>query len=211
MTLRVVGAGCGRTGTASLKLALERLLGAPCYHMMEVFRHPEHVPLWHQAMLGDEPDWNALFEGYAAAVDWPASACWPELMHAYPESLVLLSERDPEAWWESANETIFRAIEGRHDLPEDWKAMVMAMLRERWDADITDREACIARFKAHNAQVRASVPPARLLVWQSADGWAPLCERLGVAIPDEPFPRVNTREEWHARNAARGAEAGGHS
>jgi hypothetical protein len=209
MTLRVIGAGCGRTGTASLKVALERLMDAPCYHMMEVFRHPEHVPLWHRAMLGDEPDWNALFEGYAAAVDWPAAACWPELMHAFPDALVLLSLRDPERWWESANDTIFGVIGNDPDMPEDWKAMVMAMLDERFGADLKNRDSCIAAFNRHNAQVRASVPAERLLVWQSADGWEPICKALGVPVPDEPFPRTNTREEWRARRAARGAEKKG--
>src|SRR5690348_10458482 len=106
MSLRVIGAGCGRTGTMSLKLALERLLGAPCYHMVEVFAHPEHVPDWHAAALGNMPDWNALFAGYAAAVDWPASAFWPELSAAFPDALVVLSVRDAQSWWQSAHETI---------------------------------------------------------------------------------------------------------
>lgn len=208
MTLRVIGAGCGRTGTASLKVALEQLLGAPCYHMMEVFKHPEHVPAWHRAMLGDEPDWNALFQGYAAAVDWPVAACWPELMRAYPDALVLLSVRDPQAWWASADETIFRAIEDHPGVSEAWRAMVTAMLAERWGADTKNREACIAEFEAHNARVRATVPEERLLVWHSGEGWAPICKALGVPIPDAPFPRTNTREDWRARRAAAAPASG---
>lgn len=208
MTLRVVGAGCGRTGTASLKVALEKLLGQPCYHMLEVFQHPEHIPLWHKAMLGAEPDWGPMLQNYAAAVDWPAAACWPELMQAFPEALVLLSVRDPEAWWESANETIFRVIAHDVDMPEAWMEMVDAMIAERFRADPNDRESCIKAFERHNAQVKASVPAERLLVWQSADGWEPICKRLGVPVPDEPFPRVNTREEWRARSAARKAAKG---
>ncbi|HEX4079483.1 MAG TPA: sulfotransferase [Rhizomicrobium sp.] len=206
MTLRVVGAGCGRTGTASLKLALERLLGAPCYHMIEVFQHPEHVPLWHQAALGDEPDWNALFAGYAAAVDWPASAFWPELMRAFPDALVLLSLRDPEAWWASAGETIFASLDTNPYVTPEWRAMIEAMFRSRWGADIADREASIAAFNAHNARVRNSVSPERLLVWQAGDGWEPICKALHLGTPSEPFPRVNTREDWRAREAARAAE-----
>lgn len=209
MALRVVGAGCGRTGTASLKIALERLLGAPCYHMLEVFRHPEHVPLWHEAMLGREPDWNSMLADYSASVDWPAAACWQELSRAYPQALVLLSVRDPQAWWDSANETIFRAIENHPGISPEWKAMVTAMLSAHWGVDTNDRDASIARFVEHNREVQESVPPARLLVWQSGDGWAPICERLGVPVPDEPFPRVNTREEWRERNAARAAEKAG--
>src|SRR5262245_3217336 len=104
MSLRVVGAGLGRTGTMSLKIALERLLGAPCYHMIEVFQHPEHVAFWHEAALGRMPDWDQLFAGYAAAVDWPSAAFWPELMEAYPDALVVLSVRDTQSWWQSAHE-----------------------------------------------------------------------------------------------------------
>ena len=74
--LRVVGAGLGRTGTLSLKVALERLLGGACYHMAELFSHPEHVPLWHAAARGSMPDWHALFRGYRAAVDWPVASFW---------------------------------------------------------------------------------------------------------------------------------------
>ena len=87
MTLRVVGAGLGRTGTMSLKLALERLLGAPCYHMAEVFVHPEHVAVWHAAARGEPVDWHALFAGYAAAVDWPVGSFWPEVSAAFPDAL----------------------------------------------------------------------------------------------------------------------------
>jgi hypothetical protein len=207
MSLRVVGAGCGRTGTASLKLALERLLGAPCYHMIDVFQHPEHVPLWHGAMLGEEPDWNALFSGYVAAVDWPASACWPELMHAFPDALVLLSVRDSQAWWASASETIFVGLDSNPIAPPGWIEMVRAMIQSRFGADITDRDVCIAAFNAHNAQVRATVPPYRLLVWQAGDGWAPICNALGLDIPYEPFPCTNTREDWRAHRIAREEQA----
>jgi hypothetical protein len=203
MGLRVIGAGCGRTGTASLKMALERLLGGPCYHMIDVFQHPEHVPIWHRAMLGEVVDWNALLSGYAAAVDWPASACWPELMRAFPDALMLLSVRDPEAWWASANETIFAGIDSNPIAPPGWKEMAHAMIEKRFGADMTDHDSCIAAFNAHNARVCETVPLERLLVWQSGEGWAPICKALRLEIPEEPFPRTNTREEWRARAAAR--------
>ncbi len=198
MTLRVVGAGVGRTGTLSLKVALERLLGGPCYHMVEVFTHPEHVGAWHDAARGQMPDWRQLLDGYHAAVDWPASAFWPELMEAFPDALVLLSVREADAWWRSANGTIFPTID-RAD--GEWRAMVEAMFASRFTAALDDRDACIAAFERHNAEVRRLVPPARLLEWRASDGWEPLCAALGVAIPADPFPRVNTTEEFHARLA----------
>src|SRR5258708_3902275 len=111
MTLRIVGAGLGRTGTHSLKIALEQLLGAPCYHMVEVFAHPEHVPIWTAAIKREPVDWPVLFDGYVATVDWPGGAAWREISEAYPEAKVLLStRRSADEWWTSASKTIFEAI-----------------------------------------------------------------------------------------------------
>lgn len=200
MTLRVVGAGLGRTGTLSLKVALERLLGGPCYHMSEVFAHPEHVTLWRDAARGRMPDWRALLAGYRAAVDWPASAFWPELMETFPDALVLLSVRDPESWWRSANGTIFPSIDRAPS--DEWRAMVHEMMASRFTPRLEDRDACIAAFERHNAEVRRRVPRERLLEWRAADGWEPLCRALGVPVPADAFPRVNTSEEFHARLAA---------
>lgn len=197
MTLRVVGAGLGRTGTLSLKLALERLLGEPCYHMVEVFGHREHIPFWHEAAQGRMPEWRDLLSGYAAAVDWPAAAFWPELSAAFPDALVLLSVREPAEWWESASQTIFPT--SRAAPADEWRAMVEEMMASRFTSALDDADQAIAAFERHNARVRETVPARRLLEWRPGDGWKPLCAALGVAVPDEPFPRVNTREEWRAR------------
>lgn len=205
MTLRVVGAGVGRTGTRSLATALEFLLDAPCYHMTEVFAHPEHVPVWLAATRGEPVDWKALFSGYAAAVDWPAAAFWPELHETFPDALVLLSVRDPEAWWRSADETIFPVV--RREPPADpafmveWHAMIRELLGARFTSVLGESNAAIAAFERHNALVRRTVPAERLLEWRPGDGWEPLCSALGLPVPDAPFPHVNTREEWRARDA----------
>jgi hypothetical protein len=198
VTLRVVGAGLGRTGTNSLKVALERLLGEPCYHMMEVFTHSEHIPVWHAAARGQMPDWRTLFAGFGAAVDWPAAAFWPELSAAFPDALVLLSVREPQSWWQSASETIFPFI--GQQAGSEWHAMVDALFAARFTTAIDDPAAAIAAFERHNARVRAAVPAHRLLEWRAADGWAPLCAALGVPVPNEPVPHTNTRADWQARN-----------
>jgi hypothetical protein len=197
MSLRIVGAGLGRTGTLSLKLALERLLGAPCYHMMEVFAHPEHIPRWHSAAAGRMPDWQVLFRGYAATVDWPAASFWPEIGAAFPDAMVLLSVRDPQSWWQSAHETIFPTSQAQKGTP--WLEMVNAMFASRFTLALEDRAACIAAFEAHNERVRREVPADRLVEWRASDGWEPLCKALALPIPDEPFPRANTREEFLSR------------
>src|SRR4051812_46884347 len=112
MTMRIVGAGLGRTGTHSLKLAIERLTGAPCYHMIEVFGHPEHLPIWRDAATGTEPDWARLLDGYEAIVDWPGASFWREMSVAFPDAKILLSTRtDGETWWRSASKTIFEVID----------------------------------------------------------------------------------------------------
>jgi len=198
MPLKVVGAGLGRTGTHSLKLALERLLGEPCYHMIEVFGHPEHVGMWHQAVRGDMPDWDELFAGYGAAVDWPAAAFWKEQSEAYPDAVILLSTRDSASWWRSCSNTIFEVFRAADDtMPGEWTAMVKDLF-QKFAGDALDEQSAVAAYERHNAHVRATAPPDRLLEWQPGDGWAPLCEALGVAVPDDPFPHVNSTAEFRA-------------
>ena len=196
MSLRVIGAGLGRTGTLSLKLALERLLGGPCYHMMEVFAHPAHVALWQAAARGRAVDWRALFSGYRAAVDWPAASFWPELTRVFPDALVLLSVRDAESWWRSAHDTIFPVS---RLAPPEWRAMLDDIFAARFTSRLDDRDACIAAFERHNAAVREAVPRARLLEWRASDGWAPLCAALDLPVPAEPFPHANSTEEFRSR------------
>lgn len=206
MTLRVIGAGIGRTGTLSLKQALERLLGEPCYHMEEVMTDPVvRIPLWRAAVRGELDDWEQIMGGYAAAVDWPAGSFYPELMAAYPDALVLLSTRaDAEVWWRSANATIIATCvklaavaETEPDGVEgQFSAMISELMSARFVAEWTEHDAAVAAYDAHNARVRATVPAARLLEWQPGDGWGPLCKALDLPIPDEPFPHVNSTEEF---------------
>jgi hypothetical protein len=200
MTLRIIGAGLGRTGTLSLKIALERLLDGPCYHMAEVFAHPEHVPVWHAAARGEMPDWRAFFQGYRASVDWPAASFWSELMAVFPEALVVLSVRDAESWWRSAHQTIFPASRGASG---EWRAMIDALFAARFTSALEDRAACIAMFERHNAEVRRAVPRSRLVEWRASDGWAPLCAALQLPVPSEPFPHTNSTEQFLGAHAAR--------
>jgi hypothetical protein len=204
MPLDVIGAGLGRTGTLSLKLALERVGFAPCYHMKEVFEHLEdHVPLWDQAARGESVDWDALFRGYRSAVDFPVASFYRELADYYPKAKVVLTLRDPERWFQSFSDTIMRPL--TQPLPDnlaEWGAMTRKAILERvFKGNALDKAHVIERFRHHNDEVERTIAPERLLVYEVSQGWKPLCEFLGCSIPDEPFPRVNTTDEFQERIA----------
>jgi Sulfotransferase domain len=196
--LEVVGAGVGRTGTHSLKVALEQLLGGTCHHMVEVFAHPDEVPVWIEAVDGQQVDWDALMAGYVAQVDWPGASFWPELTKANPDALVILSVRDPDLWFTSCSNTIFGGIGAMVELGDPWMTAMHRLMGRRFSDHVEDRDAMIAAYERHNEAVRAGVSPERLLEWTATDGWRPICERLGRAVPDRPFPCVNTTEEFRA-------------
>lgn len=199
MQLKVVGAGVGRTATASLKRALEYLLGGSCYHMRELIANPDHAPVWHSAAFGTMPDWHAVLPGYVAAVDYPASAFWPELSAAFPEALVLLSLRSGESWWESARQTIYAPREREPGLMTEMSAQISRTRFPIHPIIHKDRQASIDLFNGWNQRVIDMVPPERLLVWQASDGWEPICAALGLPLPPMPFPHTNTKEEWWQR------------
>ena len=203
MAIRLIGAGLGRTGTNSLKLALERLLGGTCHHMFEVFAHPDEIPAWQRAMQGEPVDFVALLDGYEAIVDYPGAAVWRELAHAFPDAPVLLSTRSSsQVWWDSASATILPSTQ--RSPSDDVQAAHKEMARQLFakslgDVDLSDEDGVKAAYDAHNAAVRAAIAPERLFEYQPGDGWAPLCAALRLPEPDESFPHTNTREEFRER------------
>ena len=214
--MKVIGAGFGRTGTMSLKVALESLGFGPCYHMLEVFSHPEHAQRWEAAWLGEPVDFDDLLEGYESAVDWPACAFYEELMERYPDAKVILTVRDPERWYESVRNTIYalsmtvsgsrllRLVFGLRSLLRYGTFSRGNMAREiiwdgTFDGRFEDRRYAIEVFERHNEEVRRRVPEERLLTYEVSEGWGPLCEFLGVDEPDEAFPRLNDTAEMQAR------------
>ncbi|MFV8755340.1 sulfotransferase family protein [Nannocystaceae bacterium ST9] len=207
--MKVIGAGFGRTGTTSMKAALERL-GMPCYHMIEVFGHLDHVPVWRDAQAGRPVDWQALFADFQATVDWPGCTFYRQLMEVYPDAKVVLTVREPEKWYRSTFDTIFTIAQVlpswlRYRVPRIGR--LHRMLEEIiWRGTFHDRFAdeahALAIYRAHVAEVEIHVPPERLLVFDVKDGWAPLCAFLGVPAPDEPFPHLNDTAEFQ-RNIRR--------
>lgn len=196
----MVGAGLGRTGTHSLKLALELLLRGRCYHMSEVDLRPADVPLWQRAAVGAPTNWRALLAGYVAAVDWPAAAFWAELAAEYPDALAILSKREtPEVWWASFERTIVASVR-RPLAPDDPATPQRRMIRELLSSRFTERwyvrEAALQAYRAHLDSVRTGLPRGRLIEWEPGQGWAPLCAGLGLPVPSAPFPHVNTAAEF---------------
>lgn len=173
--------------------------------MSEVLEHLDHVPIWHAAIRGERVDWQPVLGSYGAIVDWPGVAVWRELAAAYPDALVLLStRRDAATWLKSARATILG--NGPENKMEDDPSLpgFVAMVRDMFAAfepNWRDDDAAMAAYDRHAAAVRSEVPPARLVEWQPGDGWEPLCTALGVGVPDEDFPHVNTTEEFRARNS----------
>ncbi len=209
MSLKLVGAGVGRTGTFSLKVALEQLLGGTCYHMFEVRATPTHAQVWLDAMRGRPVEWADFLGGYEAIVDFPGAVVWRELSDAFPDAPVLLSTRESaDAWWDSANATIVELTRRRvQDSPQapdgDPQAeaiteMIIAMW-ERWSPGWSDPSQAKAAYEAHNEDVRAAIPPDRLFEYRPGDGWDPICKALGLDAPDAPFPQTNSRDEFRAR------------
>jgi hypothetical protein len=200
MTLKVVGTGLGRTGTMSMKLALEQLGFGPCHHMVEVFAHPDSVPLWIAAGQG-RPEWDKIFAGFSSVVDYPGAGFWRELTAYYPDAKVLHTVRDPEAWFESTQATIFAPGSMTDNAPPHMREFFATVIRELGDKR-HDRDFMVDYFKRHTAEVERTIPKDRLLVYESGQGWEPLCKFLGVRVPDTPFPRENSRAEFQARAAS---------
>lgn len=201
MTLQIIGPGFGRTGTNSLKVALEHLGFGPAHHMFEVRDHPQQLPAWEALADGGRPDWDAVFRGYRAQVDWPGARFWRELAAYYPDSKVILTVRDADDWFDSVEATIakFMAGRGTYDDPHlngvsnmAYKLIVAGVFSER----MFERAYATALFNAHIVEVQATIPRSRLLTFDVREGWEPLCAFLDCPVPQISFPRLNSSKQF---------------
>ena len=200
MSLKIIGAGFPRTGTSSLRNALEMLGYDPCYHMSEVARNPIQVNFWHDILDGKTINWETIFGQYQATTDAPAAYFWRELATAYPEAKILLSVRDAEAWYDSLYRTVYQVhlkpMPTNDPDAYNWRKLSSRLQERTFHGRIEDRAYAISIFQQHNRQVQELAEPGRLLVYEVSQGWPPLCDFLGCSIPDEPFPHANTRSEF---------------
>lgn len=199
MALEVIGAGFGRTGTMSLRMALNTLGLGPTYHMEDVLQDmPTRVPQWNAALDGN-PDWRAIYDGFHSAVDWPTATFWRELSEHYPNAKFILSTRNPQNWYKSISQTILKVLTAPDDWPAEqveWLSMVSKLALGRSLQGRTDRQGVLEAFHHQEIEVKETLPSDRLLVFRARDGWEPLCTFLGKPIPNEPYPRSNSREEF---------------
>lgn len=199
MALSIIGAGYGRTGTLSLKYALEALGYDKCHHMLEVIHDPAQQSGWLNATLGKTTNWDELLAGFQATVDWPACHFYQELADYYHDAKVLLSVRDPHEWYQSMRDTTLRVISRRmadSQGNEKPNLGIELVVKAAFDGILDDPDHGIAIFNRHIEQVKSSIAPERLLIFDVREGWEPLCSFLDKQVPKTPFPRVNSREEF---------------
>jgi len=205
MALSVIGSGFGRTGTRSLKDALDLLGFGPCHHMEEVFPNPAQIDHWCAVARGEPVDWTAVFDGYGSQIDWPGAHVWRELAAAYPDAKVIHSVRPEDSWWNSFDGTIGKFLVVGDDIPLPPPVAMMGQAvgaivgAQTFGGRAADRDHAIATYHAREAEVRAAIAPERLLVFDVAEGWEPLCAFLDVPVPDTPFPRTNDRDAFWAK------------
>lgn len=204
MTLQIIGAGLGRTGTHSLAIALEKLGFGPCYHLLEIDKNAGHLQLWNEALKGKPINWSSLFQAYNSVVEWPAVSFLPQLLKTYPDAKFILTQRDAEAWYESAHVTIFEGLELSQHNPDpskrasaDFKRRLI--LEGTFSGKYRDKAHTIAIYKQHIRDVIALIPAEQLLHFDVKEGWQPLCDFLGASVPDEPFPIRNQRNKHLAQ------------
>jgi hypothetical protein len=210
--LDVICAGMGRTGTLSLRLALETLGFGPCYHMRVLRENPSHTDLWRRVMQGDA-DWPAILSGYRAVADEPAALYWRELAELCPDAKVVLNTRAAEDWYASFLETIHVAVQNRHRVEDSPSANLLSLVNDLifeglFAGNFLDRDKALDFFNSRNQSVIDGVDKDRLLVYSVTEGWDPLCDFLAVPVPDQPFPHINTRAEFLERNSLKTDQRG---
>ncbi|MBG1231745.1 sulfotransferase family protein [Aestuariivirga litoralis] len=197
MTLKVIGTGFGRTGTDSMREALDILGFGPCHHMHEVIAHEQQKQMWRAKVQGAPLSWEELFAGYQSCVDWPSAYYWRELITAYPQAKVILTHRSAESWWASFEKTILAGL----SKSTDPQSVGLALIRDKvFGGKMNDKAHAMACYEANIKAIRETVPAARLLVHELGDGWVPLCAHLGVPVPAVDYPSANSAEAFNTRH-----------
>jgi hypothetical protein len=207
--MKLIGAGFGRTGTMSLKGALEQIGFGPSFHMIDLVRDPTPLPYWQAAAGGERIDWTKALAGWESSVDWPGCTFYEQMIETWPDAPVLLSVRDPESWYESCVNSIHAAkemaLKGELDggdeeppSPEVLKMINDLIWNGTFHGRFLEKNYALEEFHRHNEEVKSKVPADRLLVWEVQEGWEPICRFLGVDVPNTPFPHLNDTASFRA-------------
>lgn len=206
--MKLINAGLGRTGTTSLKAALDHLGFGPGYHMFDVVSSEERLGHWEGIVCeGQEPDWAAVFDGYTSAVDGPCAIYYQQIMTAFPEAKIILTVRDAERWYRSTYDTLYQFAVNGARMPAGGDSMQARLYRMvstmiwngLFDGRFEDQAHAIEVFHRHNQEVVDHVEEARLLVYDVRQGWEPLCAFLGVNVPEQNFPHLNDSASMRER------------
>lgn len=216
MAIKVIGVGGPRTGTATLKEALEIIGFGKCYHMEWLFNHQEDLKYWHELFDTGTTNFDRLFDGFQSTVDFPGYLNYQALFKQYPTAKFVLNDRDPEAWYESAKHTVHsvtpqtftqklkmlrKMIFSRRfrRLAQSFRLVEKYLWKGKYNGEFQNKEKTIARYKAFQEEVINTIPAEQLLVYKVSDGWEPLCEFLEVPIPEEVFPHKNKRKNFQEK------------
>lgn len=209
MSLDVIGSGFGRTGTMSLRVALDRLGLGPCHHMFDLFEKPGQLEHWQAAIAGEPVDWKVVFSDYRSQVDWPGAHFWQTFVKAFPKAKVLHTVRPADRWWESFSTTLGKSMSrdqsNRPPRLREISRVATKVVTSDIGGDLTDRAAAIRAFSQRTEEVKETVPADRLLVFDVAEGWEPLCQFLDMPLPDEPFPHLHQASEFWEKLDSRSA------
>ncbi|KAB2343607.1 sulfotransferase family protein [Actinomadura rudentiformis] len=211
--LKLINTGLGRTGTTSLKGALEQLGYGPCFHMFDIVGDEARIAEWEKVVCeGQDPDWEALFAGYTSAVDGPPAVYYREMMKAFPEAKMVLTVRDAERWYQSTYDTLYQFVlmnEKKAPPPNSLPARIYRVTSTMvwnglFDGRFSDKEHAIEVYHQHNKEIAQNIDPDRLLIYDVTQGWEPLCAFLGVDVPSEDFPHLNDTESMRRQLARMG-------
>lgn len=200
----LIGAGFSRTGTTSLKAAIEKLGVGPCINMTQLVGNPREADKWRAAQAGEATDWKELLADYSATVAWPGCSFWEPLAATFPQAKVIVTVRNPTGWYESFRDTLLPLWQvgvagGTSGISSDYRPyfeLVRLISQTTFGDKLDDADHCMRVFEQHNQAVIDAIPADRLLVFRVEEGWEPLCEFLGAAVPADDFPRLNDRDSF---------------
>lgn len=212
--MKLIGVGFGRSGTMSLKGAIEQLGANPCFHMIDLIMgesKERDLAYWERIAAGEDVDWHEVFDGWQATVDWPACRYWRELAEAFPDAPILLNHRDFDGFYKSCENTILavkKAAQAGELTPDSNREppspKLFGIIEQLiWQGDFQgrfeDREWVRQMYHDRIETIKREIPSDRLIVWElGKDGWGPIADTLGVPAPDEPFPHLHDTNEFRS-------------